>query len=62
MAATAMEAAIAMKESDGDEGDGKGDNGGGRVMVMRVEGKVQWQGGQEQSQWQKEGRNNTFYS
>jgi len=33
-AATAMEAA--MKASNGDEGDGKGDSGGGRVTVTRV--------------------------
>jgi hypothetical protein len=47
MAAKAME--TAMKASDGNEGDGGGDNGGGRAMVMRVEGKGQWQGQQEQS-------------
>jgi len=29
MAATAMEAAMAMKASDGNEGDGEGDRGGG---------------------------------
>ncbi len=32
-----MEAA--MKASDGDEGDGKGDSGGGRATVTRVEGE-----------------------
>ena len=36
-AATAMEAV--MKASDGSKGDGKGDSGGGRGMVTRVEGK-----------------------
>jgi hypothetical protein len=40
-----MEAA--MKVSDGDEGDGEGDSGGGRATVMRVEGKGRWQGRQE---------------
>ena len=40
MEATAMEAA--MKASDGDEGDGEGDSGGGQVMVTRVEGKGRW--------------------
>jgi hypothetical protein len=29
----------AMKASDGDEGNGGGDNGGGQAMVTRVEGK-----------------------
>jgi len=37
MAATAMEAA--MKASDGNEGNGEGDNSGGRATVTRVEGK-----------------------
>jgi hypothetical protein len=32
-----MEAA--MKASDGDEGDGEGDSGGGRATVTRVEGE-----------------------
>jgi len=41
-AATAMEAA--MKASDGDEGNGEGNSGGGRVTVTRVEGKEQWRG------------------
>ncbi len=36
-AETAMEAA--MKLSDGDEGNGEGDSGGGRATVTRVEGK-----------------------
>jgi hypothetical protein len=36
-AATAMEAA--MKASDGKEGEGEGDSGGGRATVTRVEGK-----------------------
>jgi len=44
-AATAMEAA--MKESDGDEGNGEGDSGGGQATVTRVEGKGQWRGRQE---------------
>jgi hypothetical protein len=47
MAATAME--TAMKASDGIEGTGGGDNGGGRATVMRVEGRRQWRGRQEQS-------------
>ncbi len=38
--ATAMEAA--MKASDGNEGDGKGNSGGGRATVTRVEGKGRW--------------------
>jgi len=41
-AATAMGAAL--KASDGDEGDGEGDSGGGRATVTRVEGKGRWQG------------------
>jgi hypothetical protein len=53
MGATAMK--TAMKASDGNEGDGGGDNGGGRAMVMRVEGSRQWQGRQEQLLWQKAG-------
>ena len=36
-AATAMEAA--MKVRDGDEGNDEGDSGGGRAAVTRVEGK-----------------------
>jgi hypothetical protein len=36
-AATAMEAA--MKASNGDESDGKGNSGGRRATVTRVEGK-----------------------
>ena len=36
-AATAMEAA--MMASNSDEGDGKGDSGGGGATVTRVEGK-----------------------
>ena len=35
-AATATEAT--MKASDGDEGNGEGNSGGGRATVMRVEG------------------------
>jgi hypothetical protein len=45
-----MEAA--MKASDGDEGDGKGDSGGGRATVTRVEGKGRWRGWQEQ-RWRR---------
>ena len=52
-AATAMEAA--MKTSDGNEGDCKGNSAGGGAMVTRVEGKGRWRGQQEQSRWQKEG-------
>ena len=44
-----------MKASNGNEGDGGGDNGGGRATVTRVEGRRQWQGQQERSRWQKEG-------
>ncbi len=51
--ATAMEAAI--KASNGDEGDGKGNSGGGRATVTMAEGKGRWQGRQERSRWQKEG-------
>ena len=40
MAATAME--VAMKASDGDEGNGEGDSGGGRATVTSVEGKGRW--------------------
>ena len=36
-AATAME--VAMKASNGDEGNGKGDSGRGRATVTWVEGK-----------------------
>jgi hypothetical protein len=52
MAATAMEAA--MKASDGNEGDGKGNSGGWRAMVTRVKGKGRWRGRQERSRRQKE--------
>ena len=44
-----------MKASNGDEGDGKGDSSGGRAAVMRVEGKGQWRGRQEQLRLHKEG-------
>jgi hypothetical protein len=44
-----------MKASDGDEGDGKGDSGGVRAAVTRVEGKGRWRGRQERSPRQKEG-------
>ena len=50
-AATAMEAA--MKASDGDEGDGEGDSGGGRATVTMVEGKRRWRGRQEQ-RWRRQ--------
>ena len=53
MGATAME--TAMKVSNGDEGDGGGDNGGGRATVTRVEGRRQWQGRQERFLRQKVG-------
>ena len=53
MVATAIE--MAMKASNGGEGNVGGDNGGGQAMVTRVEGKGQWRGRQEQSQRQKEG-------
>ncbi len=39
-AATAIKAA--MKASDGDEGDGEGNSGGGRATVAMVEGKGRW--------------------
>ena len=48
-----MEAA--MKASDGDEGDGEGDSGGGRAAVTRVEGNGQWRGRQERLRRHKEG-------
>jgi hypothetical protein len=53
MAATAME--VAMKASDGDEGDGEGDSSGGRAAVTSVEGKEQWRGRQERLRLHKEG-------
>jgi len=46
---------VAMKASDGDEGDGEGDSRGGRATVTRVEGKGRWRGWQERSRRQKEG-------
>jgi len=63
-----MEAA--MKASNGDEGDGEGDSGGGRAKVTRVEGKGRWQGGKssdgkvagdEEDEGVEEG-NESFYS
>ncbi len=45
-AATVMEAA--MKASDGDEGDGEGNSGGGQATVS----KGRWRGRQEQ-RWQR---------
>ena len=51
--ATAMEAT--MKASDGDEGDGEGNSGGGRETVTMVEGKRCWRGRQERLRRQKEG-------
>ncbi len=51
--ATAMEAT--MKASNGDEGDDKGDIGGGRATETMVEGKGRWRGRQERSRRQKEG-------